>query len=1045
MMDPTRRIRESTAPAAPGDGGPHDARAATTDPCRGRGPALTRRAARRGLRTVVPVLAAFLLTTVLQGADLPADANGPIDFESRILPVLRQNCLACHNRTRAKSGLILETPQAILKGGDNGPGLVPGSGAESRVYRAAAHLIEDLTMPPSGNKSNARDLTPEELDLLKRWIDQGAHGEVTGASAVAWQPMPSDWHPALAVAISPDDQLVACSRANRIDLYRLASRRFLGGLEDSEVGHAAHRDVVSALAFNPDGTRLASGGYREVKLWRRHPVLREPAILVPDTGRWTAFAATEDGEHNAACTDDGRIVLFDSHQRPLEPIPVGSGPILALEFSSDGLRLAAASRNGEVTVLDTASGGVVARAESAPEPLALLWLAGDRQIAAGIRGETALRRWEFPGTDRDALGPLPGLEGLPSPIAGAHALGGDARNVLLVCAKGELVIRSVLEPQASGAVPFSHGSPVSAIAISADGAQVATAGTHGGVKLWDVRGDTPKVAAEFKGDWRLDFTAAAAEQVLEFTRQEVDARKKAAQEAGKAAEDAAQALSKATEKHAANDKALTGLRGELKAQEEIQAAAEKERKELAASLESATKAAEDSASASRTAEAAANAAIAKRSDADASRAEATRLVSELARLAFAAGQAKAASERVAAETPAKLKQAEANLAAASKQIMDIQGKMAKAGISLSTSEGDLSLARRNAEAATQALAAAKTALGAAESDLSRVQTAAENDRRTAAAAASVAAVRLAFSSDGHLLAAVTADARLLAWETSTGTPVEAVSLPCGGVLGVAFRGRTRIRVASASGVFEGDLAPQWVLDRTLGTGDARSPFVDRVTALAFSPDGGRLATGGGEPSRAGELKVWSVRDGSLLQDLGAVHSDTVLALAFSPDGDRLLSGGADRFARLTDLASGTVVRNFEGHAHHVLGVAWSRDGRTIATAGADAVVKLWNPGTGERIKTVDGFGKEVVAVQAVGIAGEFLAVSGSGDARVFRADGSKVQGLDAGGAFLESLAVTPDGRFAVAGDADGRARVWRLQNGELAATFTAGNLELGGN
>ncbi len=45
----------------------------------------------------------------------------PVDFEREILPILKNNCLACHNKTTAKARLILETPQAMLQGGDSGP------------------------------------------------------------------------------------------------------------------------------------------------------------------------------------------------------------------------------------------------------------------------------------------------------------------------------------------------------------------------------------------------------------------------------------------------------------------------------------------------------------------------------------------------------------------------------------------------------------------------------------------------------------------------------------------------------------------------------------------------------------------------------------------------------------------------------------------------------------------------------------------------------------------------------------------------------------
>src|SRR5256885_1306336 len=57
--------------------------------------------------------------------------TGPVDFEKEILPILNNNCLACHNQTKAKADLILENPQTILKGGESGPAVVPGKSGDS--------------------------------------------------------------------------------------------------------------------------------------------------------------------------------------------------------------------------------------------------------------------------------------------------------------------------------------------------------------------------------------------------------------------------------------------------------------------------------------------------------------------------------------------------------------------------------------------------------------------------------------------------------------------------------------------------------------------------------------------------------------------------------------------------------------------------------------------------------------------------------------------------------------------------------------------------
>jgi hypothetical protein len=90
----------------------------------------------------------------------------PVDFEKEILPVLKNNCLACHNKTKAKADLVLETPADILKGGESGRSVVPFRSQESLLLAAAAHLQEPA-MPPRDNKVNAVDLSPAELGLLK--------------------------------------------------------------------------------------------------------------------------------------------------------------------------------------------------------------------------------------------------------------------------------------------------------------------------------------------------------------------------------------------------------------------------------------------------------------------------------------------------------------------------------------------------------------------------------------------------------------------------------------------------------------------------------------------------------------------------------------------------------------------------------------------------------------------------------------------------------------------------------------------------------------
>lgn len=244
-----------------------------------------------------------------------------------------------------------------------------------------------------------------------------------------------------------------------------------------------------------------------------------------------------------------------------------------------------------------------------------------------------------------------------------------------------------------------------------------------------------------------------------------------------------------------------------------------------------------------------------------------------------------------------------------------------------------------------------------------------------------------------------------------------------------------ISAATDRSVILWDTTPAWKLERGIGSGDAVSPLADRVAALRFSPDGQVLATGGGEPSRSGEIKLWQATTGKPLQTLTNIHSDTVLSLDFSRDGKLLASGGADKFARVTDLATGKVVKSFEGHSHHVLGVAWKSDGRTLATAGADGVVKIWDFLTGERRKNIEGFAKEVTSIQFVGVTDQALTSAGDNRVRLVRDNGSEVRTFAGFNDFVYAAAATPDGSVVVAGGQDGVLRVWNGTNGQVIATF----------
>ena len=93
----------------------------------------------------------------------------PVDYQEEVLPILRANCLACHNRTRSKGDVVMETPDDIRKGNEGGSFVEAGNAEESFLFQLAAHT-DDPVMPPAKNKVGARNLTPDELGLLKLYF-----------------------------------------------------------------------------------------------------------------------------------------------------------------------------------------------------------------------------------------------------------------------------------------------------------------------------------------------------------------------------------------------------------------------------------------------------------------------------------------------------------------------------------------------------------------------------------------------------------------------------------------------------------------------------------------------------------------------------------------------------------------------------------------------------------------------------------------------------------------------------------------------------------
>ncbi|MEZ6061406.1 MAG: c-type cytochrome domain-containing protein [Planctomycetaceae bacterium] len=294
----------------------------------------------------------------------PADVklDRPVEFERDIYPILEANCLACHNLATAESDLVVESAEAMLKGGNYGPAIVPEKPEDSYLYRLAARH-EEPAMPPWPNDVQAKKLTPEQLGLLKQWILEGAKaGAAASAANMNWQAINDQLHAIYAVSVDGTGRFVAAGRAGSVTIYDLIARQNQKSLADPDIqlpsAHPlAHRDYVHAVAFHPDGELLATAGYQIVKFWTRNfqeavrpSEVAAEAVTTPDS----AAGVTVKIEGASA-----NLVKTDSPEERVATITTPAD-ISDFALSSDAQRLATVSSDNVARLWNAADGALIA-------------------------------------------------------------------------------------------------------------------------------------------------------------------------------------------------------------------------------------------------------------------------------------------------------------------------------------------------------------------------------------------------------------------------------------------------------------------------------------------------------------------------------------------------------------------------------------------------------------------------------------------------------------------------------------------------------------
>lgn len=412
----------------------------------------------------------------------------PVQYEKDIEPILVNKCLFCHSGAVKEGKFDLGTYESMLKGGKRGKPIVPGKSAESLLVKLAGKT-EKPAMPPKSEEP----LAPEELALIKLWIDQGAKppSGVRAKPKVILTTLPESVHPVRALAISPDKSMLVAGRGNQIHVYDAESGTYVRTLVDPAVGDpgqsgpgvGAHRSLVESLVFSPDGKHIASGSFQDVILWdARTGQLRQKITGFAD--RVVALAFSPNGKLLAtgggAPTEEGEIKVFS--------IPAGklvadiknghSDTVFGVCFSPDANHLATCGADKFVKVFELPGGKFVKAFEGHTHHVMDIGWKSDGKLLASAGADNAIKVWDFEKGEQTRT-----IQGHTKQVTRLIFVG---KSPMIATCSGDQSVKLWNVDNGSNQRNFGGNNDfLYAVGVSSDGAVVATGGEEGIVRVYN--------------------------------------------------------------------------------------------------------------------------------------------------------------------------------------------------------------------------------------------------------------------------------------------------------------------------------------------------------------------------------------------------------------------------------------------------------------------------------------------------------------------------------------------------------------------------------
>ena len=326
-------------------------------------------------------------------------ASAPPSYSKDIVPILQKNCMICHSRGAHKSGLAMDSYEALMKGGTHGPSIVAHDANGSRMVT----MLEGTVKPRMPLDDDP--LSTNDIAIIKDWINAGAVGPGANETTVpAVVPSTPNIRPEVPVSspvaslkFSPDGKILAVGGYRDVRLIESASGKVLATL-------SGHTDYVRSIAFSPDGTRIAAAGgapqlFGEIRIWdlQSHQLLK-------------SMQGHKDCIYSIAWSPDGKMIASGSYDRMLKLWDPDTGKelrnlqdhidaVFAVAFSPDDKRLASASQDRTVKIWDVPSGKRLYTLSDASDGLTSVAFSpsGDQVAAAGY--DKTIYIWQLAADD----------------------------------------------------------------------------------------------------------------------------------------------------------------------------------------------------------------------------------------------------------------------------------------------------------------------------------------------------------------------------------------------------------------------------------------------------------------------------------------------------------------------------------------------------------------------------------------------------------------------------------------------------------------------